>query len=80
MYERILENRLKAVTETQVDEALSGFRKEMSSQDYIYPIKQILKKNILNATYAYLGLLHLKKAFKKIQPNTAKSNKNQLWK
>lgn len=44
VYERLLDKRLKLVTEEQLDEVQSGFRKGRGVQDHIFTMKQLTEK------------------------------------
>ena len=67
MYENIVEKRLRAIVEEQLDEAQSGFRKGHSVQDHIFTIKQIIEKNRTKETYT--AFLDLQKAFDSVKQN-----------
>lgn len=61
VYERILENRLKSIIETQLEESQSAFRKGRSVQDHIFTLRQLIEKN--NKSNIYVAFLDIQKAF-----------------
>lgn len=47
LYERISEQRLRKVTENQLEESQCGFRKDRSIQDQVHILKQIIEKTYI---------------------------------
>ena len=61
VYERLLEKRLKQVTEKHLAEAQSGFRKGRGVQDHIFTLKQLIEK-MGNSKFC-VAFVDLEKAF-----------------
>lgn len=66
VYEHILEKRLRSVTEEQLEDAQSGFRKGRSVQDHIFSIKQMIEKNRIKNSEIYMAFLDIEKAFDRV--------------
>lgn len=62
IYERILEKRLKVITEIQLDEAQCGFRKGRGVQDNIFTLKQLIEK-YTDDDNIYVAFIDIEKAF-----------------
>ena len=61
VYERLLEKRLRQVTDEQLAEAQSGFRKGRGVQDHIFTLKQLIEKT--KDSRFCVAFIDLEKAF-----------------
>lgn len=69
VYSRILEARLREATEHELEEGQCGFRRNRSTQDLIFTLRQITEKTIKYDSELHLAFIDLEKAFDKIPWN-----------
>ena len=73
VFARILDTRLRQVTESQVMEEQAGFRAERGCSDHIFVMRQLAEKTIEKASKMYAAFIDLEKAYDKVW-------REDLWK
>ena len=63
VFEVVIDRKIRAVTESSLEESQSGFRKGRSIQDHIFTVKQIIEKVAQHGRAVFMGFIDLKKAF-----------------
>lgn len=73
LYEGILEERLRRIIDSTLEQTQSGFRKGFSVQDHIFTTRQIIEKQKERNRPSYLCFVDLEKAFDR-------APREQIWK
>ena len=61
VYERMLERKLKLITERTLMEPQSDFRKDRSTQDHIFTIEELITKTLHQGKRAYIAFIDVEK-------------------
>ena len=72
VYARIIERRLRAKVEDQIEEQQSGFRPGRSVQDHIFTVRQVTEKFLERNNDLHLCFIDLEKAFDTVR-------RDELW-
>lgn len=72
IYAKIINERLKTITDTLLEEEQAGFRKGRSSTDNIFVLKQLIEKRREFNLETHIGFIDFQKAFDKL-------DRLQLW-
>ena len=67
LYARILEERIQEQMEEKMEDSRAGFRRNRSTQDQIYTVRQIIEKAIKQGKDIRLCFIDFEKAFDKVK-------------